>query len=263
MPIGGKEPEKRYTSAASLSPGATELLVSRLPRVRILGKTERCNWPVLSGEVPIIMSGVKPNFEKIAELRPGIVLYDEQLFSEGDLAKLKEMGIDTFAIRGNSIAEFKENLYDLGRTLHGESEISEYVDLIHAAEAAADGAPPGKTFRVAVMMPGQGSEHSIAGVGSFYADAARQAGAEVVGPEGAEFVPVNAEGLLSWNPEIIFSAGDGSAIAKDPRLQALPAVKNKRVVPIDPDILLRRGARVDRLVRGLYNYLFAEANRAG
>ena len=258
--IGGIPLAKRYTTVVSLSPGATELISSKLTNVRLIGRTAQCNWPTTNAKLPIVMKGVKPNYELIAELKPGIVLYDDLLFQEADIAKFKELGIDTFAIKGNTLTDFEKCVFQLGRTFHGESNCSEYVDNIDAAVAAAKGSPPSKKLKVAVLMPGEGSEHFIVGTESFIADVIRASNGEIVGPKGASFVPTSAESLVSMNPDVIISAGAGAAIEKDPRLQSISAIRAKRVIPVNPDILLRRGARVNLLIRGIYDIL-SEAGR--
>lgn len=255
-PIGGTPPPKTYRTAVSLSPGAAELITSKLTNVSLVGRTAACNWPVTNTNIPVVMKGVKPNYEQIAQLRPAIVVYDDLLFTNAaEIDKFKELGIDTFAVTGNSIEEFEKCIYKLGRTFHSESVCSEYVDNIEAAISAAKGAPPAKKLKVAVLMPGSGSEHYIAGSDSFVADVIRKSQGEFVGPKGDRFLPASAENLVSLNPDVIISAGLGKSIENDPRLQSIVAVKTKRVMSVDPDILLRRGARVNSLIRGIYDIL--------
>src|SRR5579871_5760908 len=74
----------------SLSPATSELAAIHLS-LKVLGGTSSDDYPASSGRVPRVLNGVKPNYEEIAQLQPDAVLYDPQLFSEGDLSKLKEM----------------------------------------------------------------------------------------------------------------------------------------------------------------------------
>lgn len=260
--VGGTPPSKIYKTAVSLSPGATEIVSSNIYGLKLVGRTASCNFPNPNSPAEVVMSGVKPNYERIAELKPDIILYDDGLFSEADLAKLKELNIETVAITGKTVDEFEQSLYLLGSKLHGESVMSEYVDRIHSASEAAAGNPPAKELKVAVMMPGKGTEHMIAGTQSFVADEVRKAQGTPVGPDGTEFVAASAESLVSLNPDVIVSAGKADAIEKDPRLQSIAAIKNKRVLSADPDIVLRRGSRVDKLIRGLASY-FAGVGQEG
>src|SRR5437764_1359671 len=87
-------------------------------------------------------------------------------------------------------------------TYVGGKSVSDYVDNIyknlHEAKTAA-GTPSQK---VALIMPGGGSEHMIAGTDSFQADCLKQVGATPVGPKGKIFVNVNVEDLLKQDPDV-------------------------------------------------------------
>lgn len=254
MGVGGVPNPERIATAVSLSPGSTEILGSRLYGVNLLGRTAQCNFPNPNSKAEIVMKGVKPNYERITELKPGIVLYDDKLFTEEDLKPILDAKIPTFAITGDTLEDFVHCLHQLGKRMNGETSVSEYVDLIYGAMAVASGAPPSPKPTVVVMMPGGGAEHMIAGTKSFIADVVRKAQGEPMGPDADRFVPVSAESLVDLNPDVIVSAGDPASILKDPRLQTIAAIKNDRVLPGDPDYLLRRGSRVDKLITGLYKF---------
>jgi len=95
--------------------------------------------------------------------------------------------------------------------------------------------------------------YMILGTTGFLADCINGSGATATGPDSADFVPVNTESLLQWNPDIILTSSlkEAEAIAKDPKFSILNAVKNKKIISINADILLRKGQRVDRLIRNI------------
>lgn len=252
--LGGKENPKKYSTAVSLSPGATEILGSRMYGITIVGRTAQCNFPNPNMKSPVVMKGVKPNYEEIIRLKPSLVLYDDALFSEQDLAPIKEAGIETFAITGNTIDEFVVCLHRLGTLARGETQLSEYADLIFGASSVAAGAPPTPKPKVAIVMPGNGGEHMIAGTRSFVADVVRHAQGDPVGPDSNMFETASIESLVQLNPDVIVSAGLADSIRKDPRLATIKAVRESRILETDPDIALRRGSRVDKLINGLYKY---------
>lgn len=254
---GGTPNPKRYATAVSLSPGATEILGSRLFGITLVGRTASCNFPNPNSKAEVVMNGVKPNYERIVELKPSIVLYDASMFSDADLAPIKEAGIETFAITGNTVEEFVAGLYRMGSQIGGESSLSEYVDTIYGAMAIAAGAPPNPKPKVAIIMPGQGTEHMIAGTKSFVADVVRKAQGEPVGPDADLFVSASAESLIELNPDLIVSSGMATSLRKDPRLASVAAIKNNRILETNPDVLLRRGSRVDKLIGGLNKFFAA------
>ncbi len=258
--MGGKQPGMRVQTVLCLNPGATEIVRSRAPIRTLVGRTAQCNWPPMDNKIAVVMNGVKPNYEKITQLRPGMVVYDPLLFGADDIKKIEQLGFKTFKIEGDTIPKFIECLYDLGRELSSESSVMEYIDEIDSAIATAAGAPPKRKLKVAILMPGQGYEHMIAGVDSLYADAVRAAQGEPVGPKSNKFETVNAESLVAMNPDVIITSSDPRPILQDPRLQSIAAIKNKKVGQAkEPDVLLRRGGRVDKLIRMFHAFFTSMA----
>lgn len=256
--IGGKDNQNQARTIASLSPGTTEIVASKLITAQLYGRTESCNWPPsvtnFSPPIPVVMNGIKPNYEQIAGLRPDLVIYDGALFSQQDIDKFKDLNITTFKIDANTLEEFYTQLYRLGTATHNESNINDYVNAMRLAEERGR-VPIEPKPKAAIIMPGQGSEHYLAGTESFQADMVRKCGADVVGPKGTTFMPANVEELVSMNPDVIISAGDPTPLTKDPRLQSISAIKSKRVFSFNADVIARRGARVDRVMGQIIDML--------
>jgi iron complex transport system substrate-binding protein len=201
------------------------------------------------------MSATKPDYELIAKLKPGLIIYQPDLFSTSDIDKLKELKIDLFAFKAGSIAEFEDTLYRLGGMIKAETNFSEYVDKIEAAIANASTSSKNVKPRVAIVMPGDGSEHMIAGVKSFVADVVRVSGGDVVGPDADKFVTLNAETMVSLNPDVIIVTGDPSSVVNDSRFTSINALKKHRVVGVNQNLILRAGSRLDQLITRLASYL--------
>ncbi|HZH97373.1 MAG TPA: helical backbone metal receptor [Fimbriimonadaceae bacterium] len=256
--VGGKPAPKLYKKAVSLSPGATEFAALFLRPMKLIGVTESCDYPDSIGNVGVVMKGVKPNYELIADLEPDLVIYDGDLFGADDLSKFKELNIDTYDVGAQTLQEYREKLQRLASMTGSEMMMSDYLSRITAKLDAAVSIKPDAPKRVAVMLPGKGTEHMVAGTESFLADVARHTGGNPVGPKGKLFMPVNAESLIQMDPEVIVVAGtDAQSILSDARLKGITAVKKGLVRRVDPDIALRKGARVDNLVDALSNIMAA------
>jgi ABC-type Fe3+-hydroxamate transport system substrate-binding protein len=249
---GGVRRSKQYRSIVSLSPSTTEVLsaTQEVNAGRLTGKTAADNYPKVGYDKVPVVSSVKPDYEKIAEIRPDLVVYDTDLYNAADVAKIKAIGADTFPLDATTIDQFETQLYSLANLVGGETNISDYVDKIEAARAV--GSSMTTHPKVVILLPGTGSEHMIDGTGSFQADVVRAAGGDPVGPSGAHFVPLDPELLVTLNPDFIITAGDPAPVLSDPRFQSLKAVKDKkRIVPLVADVLLRKGARVDVLITAI------------
>ncbi|MBX3120305.1 MAG: ABC transporter substrate-binding protein [Fimbriimonadaceae bacterium] len=249
--IGGKPNESPAKQIVSLSPSTTEITGAKLINVTMIGVTESCNWPPsIKQMIPppmMVMNGIKPNYEAIASLRPDLVVYDAALFSDQDIQKFSDLNIRTFGFKANTLEDFYTELYKLASMTSSESHANDYVIAMQRAQERGR-VPIEPKPKAAIILPGQGSEHFVAGSESFQADMVRNCGADVVGPKGTAFMPANIEELVSLNPDVIFSGGDATALTKDPRLQSISAIKNKRVFSFNADVIVRRGGRVDRVM---------------
>lgn len=246
--IGGKKTDREVKTVVSLSPGTSELAALTFRR-RILGRTSSCDLPPEITRVPVVMTGVKPDFEKIAKIHPDMVLYDPDLFSEGDLAKFKELGIDTFAVGGDTVDQFIDRLYEFGRISNSVDSISTYVDRIYRERESAQVVKATPPVTMAVVLPGSGYEHMIAGTEGIVADIVRSGGGEPVGPAGKRFVTMNAEAFIKLNPELIITAGQPDAVVADPRFKNLRAVKNGKVFGTNASVTLRRGSYMEKFIK--------------
>ncbi|AIE83498.1 ABC transporter substrate-binding protein [Fimbriimonas ginsengisoli] len=249
---------KRYSKVVSLSPGTTELLMAGLSMYDLKGRTAYDDWPKMSVDKVPVVASVKPDYEKLAALRPDLIVYDASLFNEQDLAKLKTLGADEFKIDANDLDTFRKQVFELGSLTGKETSASDYIDKIYIAQNTAQGALPTPKPRVAVMMPSASGDHYIAGTDSFDANMIRAVGGEPIGPAGTTFVKANPESLVALNPDVIVvgvAKKDQSgvvALLNDPRIKSINAIKNRKIRALDADVLLRRGSRVDLLISGLY-----------
>lgn len=251
--VGGKPRPKSYRSAVSLSPSTSELLVAKMLGPQLVGRTASCDYPINVKTAPVVMNGVKPNFEAIRSQAPDIVIYDDQLIGEADAQKLKEIGFETFAFTADTVDEFVRQLYEFGALIGAESNIMDYVAEVEGAAAKATAGRPPKAPKVVFLMPDQRGGHYIAGTKSLLADIVRLSGGELAGPESDRFELANVENLVSWNPDTIICTPNFEWIANDPRLQGMSAIQKFKageptLMVLQPDLALRRGARMNLLI---------------
>ncbi len=122
--ISAPRPEKVYTSVVSLSPSTTEVVARFASGEMLKGRTAACDYPPPVKQVPVVAS-VKPEYEKIAKIKPDLVLYDALLYSESDVAKIKGTG-DTFAFTANTLDGFLDELAELGGLLLQETSVPSF-----------------------------------------------------------------------------------------------------------------------------------------
>lgn len=255
QPPSGIKMVRPVQTAVSLCPDAAELLM--LASVRTIGRSASDNYPPSVAGLPIVCN-IKPDYEKIAELKPDAIVFDPSLFTPDDIQKLKALNIPLAPIEGNTVDEFIKCLYRLGQTTQSETAYMDYIDRLEKAVKACSSDPIQAHPKVAVMMTSKNANPMIAGTGSFYDDLVRVAGGEPVGPSTDKFQPINAEALLALNPDAIVVAapkGAPDGLTDDPRFAQLKAVKNRKVMVVEQDYLVRRGERVDVVIDKLHDAL--------
>jgi ABC-type Fe3+-hydroxamate transport system substrate-binding protein len=234
----------------SLSPGVTEIMILYSHALTV-GRTASCDFPGQALKIPVVMTGTKPDMEKLAQVKPDGVIYDPQLISQSDIDKIKALGIQTVPISGDTINDFMTSLWKYGSTSNSESTITEYSEVITKDMANAKANLEKIHKKVVVLMPGVGSEHMIAGTKSLIADVIHQMGSTLIGPDTSIYVNLNAEDLIKDAPDVILVAGDAKPIGLDPRFQGLAAIKKNNVFALNPEVALRRGARLDQLIQDI------------
>ncbi|MBX3111548.1 MAG: ABC transporter substrate-binding protein [Fimbriimonadaceae bacterium] len=261
-PFGGTprtaaEIKKRVVS---LSPNTTELVFITNYGAPVVGRTDADTFPNQAAKVPVVVHQTKIDYEMLAGIKPDLILYDTSLYSDAEVAKIKELGAEMLPFSVHNLDEYEAYLRQLGVMVGGETNASEYMDKVYAAVANAKGPVAGKDIKVMVLMGGGGGDLTATGTESILADFVRNSGGNLIGPKGDRFMPVNIEEVIAADPDIIFCPDDSYAtISKDPRLANLRAVKNREVLPVKADILLRAGSRVDKLIAAMG----AEIQKAG
>lgn len=263
-PVPLRQRPREYRRVVSLSPGVTEILISTF-QVNPVGRTAADNYPPHNLEKIPVVATVKPDYEKLREVQPDLIVLDGTLFSDQDIEKLKQTKATIFILKPKDIDDFRLQLFDLGNVVGTGTKAQDYVTRIRTEIANAKGAVAGDHRKVMVLMPGGNGSYMAAGTESFVADEVRGAGGDPVGPKADRFVPITPEAIAEANPDaIIVPAQDGKdasgalTVLKDARLKNTPAVKENRVGAVLGDVILRTGARVDTAIKALYQTIYSK-----
>jgi ABC-type Fe3+-hydroxamate transport system substrate-binding protein len=249
---------KRYQAVISLSPSSTEVIASNGDIQTLKGRTKSCNFPPMQVQSIPIVADVKPDYEKITSIHPDLIVFDKGLYSDQDIDKLKPTGAELFAFKANDVEGFVKELFELGSLLAFETRFNDYANRIEVEKASALADVYNPKPKVAILMPDASGADYIAGTDSFLADVIRICGGELVGPKGSQFAPLNAEAFVALNPDVVIVPGtktDVSGVGQvlgDVRFKTVTAIKNQRVQPIEADVLLRKGQRVDMLIKAIH-----------
>lgn len=254
--IGGTMPDQVYARVVSLSPSLTELVGVLNATNLLVGRTAVDTSPPVIRNVTIVANPT-PDIELIIQLQPDLVLVEENLINPAALDKLRaqdKIDVEVFDI--DSMADWEEALYRLGNLLQAHSRASQVVDRVEQAKANAR--LPAGTEQPRVMVAMSASPPWVAGVNSYQADVVRAAGGIPVGPESDRFVATNPEEVVRWDPDIVFVSDTVDKFA-GASWGATEAGKRGEILQIHPDILLRTGSELERLI----NAMSKEIRRVG
>jgi len=98
----------------SLAPSITEILFAlNLDRV-VAGVTDVCDYPDAAGNVPKVGAMTSPNFERIVELNPDLVVMTVAGNARTDYEKLISLGLPVFVTNPETVAGIYKSVADLG-----------------------------------------------------------------------------------------------------------------------------------------------------
>ena len=248
---GGKQREKHYMSSVSLSPNTTEIICQMGMQAKLKGRSSDSNYPPSIGEAIIISNGRNIDFNKVKSLKPDMILVDKSIYTDEEMAKIKELGVEMLVLDPSSFDNVLTYYADISTIIGNEQGASDFIDRMLAVRDTAKEGMAGKKV-TAMVMDGTPSAPEAAGQKTFAADAIRMAGAEPIGPDSTKLEALTPEELIRLDPMVIFTPVlKGEAFLKDPRYASLKAVKNKKVFEVDRDVLLRAGSRFDKLIQAM------------
>lgn len=254
--VGGK-PGPMVRRIVSLSPSTSDIIARSGFPEGIVGRTASCKLPMIAPAE--VVCDVKPSYEKIIALKPDLIVFDGSLFGPTETQKIESLGFKTFNYEPANFDEMVTSLYRLGTAVGKETKIAKYVTKLENQMDYLRSDPIQHKKRVAILIGTPSTGYMIAGTGSFQLNLVEIAGGIPIGPKAPNFVNLNLEQLIADDPELIFTTGESKGILGDARLKGITAVKLKRVIDVNPDVLLRAGYDVDTWLKELHTFLVAAA----
>src|SRR5437867_2336944 len=231
----------------SIGPSNTEFLFALGAGDRVVGVDDFSDEPAAATTKEKV-GGVKVNLEKVVSLRPDLVVSVK--ISDGTLEKLAAQSLTVLVVDPIGLADVAKTATLLGRAVGGDGEglassIQKDLDEVRAKVATAkkkrvfheiDASDPTKPFTV--------------GPGSFVHDLIELAGGiNVAASTSSPYPQISAEEIIRADPEVIVLADAAYGVSIE-QVSAragwgsITAVKTRRIVPVDPNLVSRPGPRV-------------------
>lgn len=232
----------------SIGPSITAFLFALGAGPRVVGVDDFSDEPAEAATREHV-GGIKVNFEKVVALKPDLVFSVK--FSDGTIEKLQAASLNVLVVDPQSVSDVAKTATLLGKAVGADGDalsrsIQQRVDAVKTKIATAtnrprvyheiDASDPAKIFTV--------------GPGSYINDLIDIAGGTNIAARASSAYPqLSAEEILRSDPEIIVLSADAYSpkpgdVAARQGWSIVAAVKNNRIVTIDPNLINRPGPRV-------------------
>lgn len=230
-----------YKRIVSLAPSLTQSLYYMDSQSLLIGCTSYCN-PEKTDRIEVVASAVKPNLEKIASLKPDLVI-TAGLTSEKDIATLRKLGIKVeLFLSPKSFDEICVQFERLGQLIGKEQKAKEIVDNSRSKVRALQSEILNKNPKPKLFI--QIGDAPLFGVipNTFMNDYISYSGGVNVLADLNKGT-VGRELIVARNPDYIFVVTMGIAAEKEKNSWAqfsfLQAVRNKHIYVIPSDMACR------------------------
>jgi iron complex transport system substrate-binding protein len=227
----------------SLAPSTTEIVCALGDCKKLVGVDRFSNFPPEVASVPRVGNDTEPSVERIAGLRPDLVLGATTANSEATIRALERVGLAVLVCKDNKTQELFTNIANIGEALGRSNEAAVLVKQLKARLAAVH-VGPARVKVLAVVWP---EPLVVAGGGSLLSELMRLAGGENVAADSPQDFPTYSyERVMVRAPEVIIvgTHSDGAPPLAPIERLPLPAVRAHRVHLVDGDLLFRPGPRV-------------------
>ncbi|MEM5946963.1 ABC transporter substrate-binding protein [Spirochaetia bacterium 38H-sp] len=246
----------------SLAPSITEIVFALGKGKSLVGRTDYCDYPSEVKGIESVGSLMQPNLEKIAALRPDVVIAASHVTKEA-VTKLEELGIPVAVLDyPQSFEGTYEAIIEVGKLLGAQQQADMIIDdieqdILDVMSAIGDSNRPRVYY---VVSYGQYGDYT-AGKGTFIDTLINMAGGVNVASD-VEGWQYSAEKLLEKDPDIIIVSkywDTKKGFMSTAPYNQLTAVKKGNVIEIDNNLVDRQGPRIGKGLKELAKAIHPEA----
>lgn len=241
-----REPQR----IVSLAPGITETLYELGLEGRIVGVTSYCNWPRQASQKPKIGGFTNPSIEKIVSLKPDLIIATADGNRKDTVTQLERIGLPVYVTNPSDTEKILKSILNIGEITNQKDAAGKLVAKLHKrlnniSSLTQNKKKPKVFFQIGlepVITAGRGTLiNEVIG---------RAGGINIAGSDMARYPRYSAEGIMAGSPDIILfapMANDREFLTVKKFWQdfpEIPAVKNKRIYPVNTDLISRASPRI-------------------
>ena len=211
--------------------------------------TTKMTLPEKLKGLPEVGQAMSPDLEIVASLEPDVFVMDN-MFKEKVEESMKKYDLDTFYFDTSTYTNFLTSIEKLGAKIGQEKEATKVINELKDVEKEAVKNKKGEAPKVAIIFGG-GENFMLATESSYLGDLVKTVGATNITNNldtsvKSPYIQFRLEQILEQNPDYILRFAHGeieqtkkafdSAFDKNPAYKELDAVKNNKVIDLDPSI---------------------------
>lgn len=254
----------RYQRVISLTPSITETIYALGAEQRLVGVTDACDYPAATNSKPHVCSWFNPDIERIAELKPDLVL--GLASAHGRLAgDVQKLGAECVLFNPTTIEQALEDMVQLATLLalpeSGQSLVNALQRRLNLLATKVQQLTDMPHLAVSRVLDITSEDLIVAGPLSFQYDViARAGGVNVTSSTAAAYPRVSFRLFKNWDPEVIFVCGTApdfpAHLVAVPGWGALRAVRNGKLYQFDCGLTCRTGPRIVDMAELLFRTLY-------
>lgn len=239
--------QKPALRVISLAPHVTELLYAAGGAERIIAAVDYSDYPEQAKRLPRVGSNREVDMERIAALKPDLIVVWMHGSSERQIEQIRALGIPMFHSEPKKLSEIPSGLTRLGK-LMGTEPVADAAAADMRTQLAAlatryAGRPPVRMFYQVWDRP----LHTLNGA-HIVSDAMRLCGGVNIFANMKVTAPVvGIEAVLQEDPEVILDGSRGKeedSVAMWRAYPGMTAVRRANVFQVDRNLLNRSGPRM-------------------
>lgn len=240
--------DNKKVSVVSATVSATQVL-DRLDADVLGVPTTKMDLPEKYKDLPKVGQAMSPDLEIVASLEPDVFVMDN-MFKEKVEESMKKYDLNTFFFDTSTYTNFVNSIKKLGAEINQTEEATKLVNELKDVEKEAVKNKKGEAPKVAIIFGG-GENFMLATEISYLGDLAKTVGAKNITSNldtnvKSPYIQFSLEQILEQNPDYILRFAHGeieqtkkafdTAFDKNPAYKELDAVKNNKVIDLDPSI---------------------------
>jgi len=242
------------TRVVSLAPNLTEMLFAVGAGGRIVGTDDFSNFPPDAKRIPKV-GGMQPNVEKIAALRPDLVVASTEGNHPNLAPALAAASIPLYVVRTDRLDQIAPAMERLARLIDAPPN-----DAVRNLRSAIDAQRRTRSKRLRILFMVWTDPLYVAGRNTFTDDLFQLTGAQNAVQVGG-WPQYSLESLVASPPDLIlYPRGAVTPQQVEALMKRVPSLRAE-VVSVNEDIFQRPGPRVADAARALNAILDARGDR--